>query len=243
MTIKAGFKGACYIGGTKIGGANSWTYGGETRNMADIDEFTAPIVKQLPLQLVGGDIAINANYLLAEDDGQKLLKTKLDSGAEFDDLRLYTDYDAGIYLTPKAGSGVIVTNANNVGDTSSGTGTNTATIHVNGSLEQIGSTTAVAVETLGEVDVTASAVTLWGKLLNRGGEAGDLDCYFEYGTTLSFGDNTKASETVFATPDLGEYDDESLAALDGTTEYFYRAVCELADTSKVYGRTMSFTTA
>ena len=201
-TPKAGWRGAVYFGATKVSGLATWTYGGETRNMQDIDEFEDETVKQLPLQMVGGDISISGNYLLDSDAGQKLFKTYLDSGGAITDIKLYTDKDSGIYMQPKAGSHVIVTNANNVGDDKSGVGTFTATLHVNGTLEQVGSTTAVAVATLGEVDIAATTVTMWGELIHRGGEAGALDCYFEYGTTLSFGTDSKVDETVFTTPDV-----------------------------------------
>jgi hypothetical protein len=216
--------------------------------MQDIDQFEDEIIEQLPMQIAGGDITISGNYLLDQDAGQKQLKIDFDAGTEITNLRLYTDKDGSIYMTPSATglnggqSHVIVTNVNNVGDEKSGVGTISATLHVNGTLEQIGSTTVAAVETLGAVDVVDVAVTLWGKLIHRGGEAGNCDCYFEYGETLSFGSDTKGTETVFTTPDVGEYDDESLVALDATTTYFYRAVCELPDTSKVYGETKSFTT-
>ncbi len=249
MTAKAGYKGAVYFGATKVSGLATWTYGGETRNMQDIDEFEDEIVKQLPLQMVGGDITISGNYLLDSDAGQKLLKTYLDSAGEITDIKLYTDKDSGIYMQVKAGSHVIVTNANNVGDDKSGVGTFSATLHVNGTLEQVGSTTAVAVVTYGEIDNTYGAgntgqVSFWGELIHRGGEAGDLECYFEYGLTESFGTTTYASETTFATPDKGEYDADSAADLitDTPTLYYYRAVVKLADTSLVYGETKSFTT-
>ena len=51
----AGYKGAIYLGAVKVSGMATWTYSGETRNMSDIDEFEDEIVKQLPLQIVGGD--------------------------------------------------------------------------------------------------------------------------------------------------------------------------------------------
>lgn len=245
-TPKAGFKGDVYIGAVKVAGQATWSYSGESRNMQDIDEFGDEIVKQLPLQIVGGDIALSGNYLLDSDAGQKLLKTRFDAATEIDDIKLYTDQVNGIYLTPKAGSHVIVTNVNNVGDDKSGVGTISASLHVNGELEQIGSSTAVAVVTVGVVDVVFGAgdtctATMWGELLHRGGEAGDLDCYFEYGLTESFGTDSKVDETVFSTPDKGTYDVEETALWDDETVY-YRAVCELADTSKVYGETKSFVT-
>ena len=246
---KAGYKGAVYIGAVEIGGANSWTWGGMTRNMVEIDEFGTEIIKKQPLQRVGGDITINASYKLDSDAGQKLLQTRFDAATEITDIKLYTDYANNIYLTPKAGSYCIVTNCNNVGDTSAGVGTITATLCVNGELEQIGSTTSVAVVTLGEIDNTYGAgdtgqVSFWGELIHRGGEADDIECYFEYGTTLSFGATTYASETTFSTPNKGEYDADSAANLITSvpTLYYYRAVAKLADTSLVYGKTLSFTT-
>jgi len=246
-TPKAGYLAAAYYGATKISGIGNWTYAGETRNMADIDEFEDSIVKQLPLQIVGGDITINGHYLLDTDAGQKLLKTAFDAGTEITTLKLYTDKDNTIYLSPKAGSHVIVTNVNNVGVDKSGVGTYSATFHVNGELEQVGSTTAVAVATMGDIDAANGGVgagngevTLWGELLHRGGEAGDIDCYFEYGTTTSYGTDCKASETTFADPDKGEYDVD-LNTLTEDTTYHYRAVAELADTSKVYGEDKTFT--
>jgi len=241
MTVKAGYKGAVYIGSTKIGGSTTWAYTGETRNMQDIDEFGEEIVKQLPLQIVGGDITITGHYLVHSDAGQKLLKTDFDAATEITDIRLSVDKNNGVWMTPKAGSHVIVTNANNIGDDKSGVGSFSATLHVNGELEQIGSTTVAAVATLGEVDVANTTVTMWGELLHRGGEAGNCDCYFEWGTTESFGTDGKAGETVFADPDKGEYDYDC-TGLTQLTLYYYRAVCELPDTSKVYGKTKSFTT-
>ncbi|KKM83302.1 hypothetical protein LCGC14_1310720 [marine sediment metagenome] len=249
MTVKAGYKGAVWYGTDYKIASGNWTYSGETRNMQDIDEFQDEIVKQLPLQIVGGDITITGNYLLDQDTGQKQLKVDFDAATEITNLRLYTDKTNAVYMTPKAGSHMIVTNVNNVGDDKSGVGTITATLHVNGELEQVGSTTAAAVATLGEIDNTYGAgntgqVSFWGELIHRGGEAGDIECYFEYGLTESFGDTTFASETTFSTPDKGEYDADSAADLitDTPTLYYYRAVIKLADTTLIYGETKSFTT-
>jgi len=255
MTVKAGYKGAVWYGTDYKIGVGTWNYSGETRNMVDVDEFGDEVIPQLPLQIVGGDITISGHYLVDSDQGQKQLKTDFDAATEITNLRLYTDKDNAIYMTPSATglnggqSHVIVTNVNNVGVDKAGVGTFSATLHVNGSLEQVGSTTAVAVQTLGEIDNTYGAgntgqVTFWGSLIHRGGEAGDIECYFEYGTTESFGETTYASETTFATPDKGEYDADSAADLitDTPTVYYYRAVAKLADTSLVYGETMSFTT-
>lgn len=247
MTLKAGYKGAVYLGAVKVGGSTTWTYGGETRNMQDIDQFEDELVKQLPLQIVGGDITINGNYLLDSDAGQKQLKTDFDAATQITDIRLYTDKANSIYMTPKSGSHVIVTNVNNIGDDKSGVGTFTATLHVNGELEQIGSTSSVAVATVGDIDPTPGTagsddgtVTLWGELLHRGGEAGVIDCYFEWGLTESFGTDSKSDETVFSTPDKDVYDTD-LTGLSEDLTYYYRAVAELTDTSKKYGVTKTFT--
>ncbi len=248
MTVKAGHNAAVWYGTDYKIGVGNWTWDGGSRNMQAIDQFADEDIQEIPLQRSGGSITITGNYLVDSDAGQKQLKIDYDAGTEITNLRLYTDKTNSIYLTPSATglnggqSHLIVTNTHNVSADKSSVGTFSATLRVNGTLEQVGSTTAVAVATLGEVDVTAAAVTLWGSLIHRGGEAGNLDCYFEYGKTLSFGSDTKGTETVFTTPDKGEYDDESLVALDADTLYYYRAVCELADTSKVYGETMSFTT-
>ncbi len=240
--VKAGKFASAYLGAVKISGIGNWTSSGKIRNMGDIDEFNDEIVKQIPLQIVGGDITLTGHYLLDTDAGQKAIDTAFDAGTEITDLKLYTDFDNGIYLGIKAGGYATVTNTNNVGVDKAGVGTFTCTFHLSGVLEQNGSTSVPDVETLGEVDIAATTVTMWGKLVNRGGEAGDLDCYFEYGETLSFGTDSKVDETVFSTPDVGTYDVEE-TLLTTATLYYYRAVCELADTSKVYGETKSFTTA
>jgi len=138
--IKAGYKGRVYLGTVKVSGMAAWTYSGETRNMADIDEFGDEIIMQLPLQIVGGDIAINGHYLVDSDAGQKLLRTYFKAATPIADIKLFTDYTNNIYMTPAAGSHVIVTNVNNVGDDKSGVGTFSATLHVNGELQQAGDT-------------------------------------------------------------------------------------------------------
>ena len=249
MAVKAGYEGAVWYGTDYKVSSGTWTYSGETRNMQDIDQFEDEIVKQLPLQIVGGDISISGNYLLDQDQGQKQLKIDFDAKTAITNLRLYTDKTNTIYLTPKAGSSIIVTNVNNVGDDKSGVGTISATLHVNGELEQIGSTTVVAMATLGEIDNTYGAgntgqVSFWGKLIHRGGDANDIECYFEWGVTESFGADSYATETTFADPAKGEYDADTAANLitDSPTLYYYRAVCKLSTTALVYGETLSFTT-
>lgn len=253
MTVKAGYKGAVWYGTDYKIASGTWSYSGDTRNMQDIDQFEDEVVGQLPLQMVGGDIEISGHYLLDQDAGQKQLKIDFDAATEITNIRLYTDKANGVYMTPSATgynggqSHVIVTKVNAVGDDKSGVGTISATLHVNGSLEQKGSTTAVTIQTLGVVDVANGGAgvdngiaTLWGELTHRGGEAGDIECYFEWGTTESFGNTSYASETTFSTPDKGTYDAD-ITDLSENTLYYYRAVCKLADTSLVYGDTMTFT--
>lgn len=243
---KAGYKGAVWYGTDYKIASATWTYSGETRNMQDMDEFQDEYIKQVPLQIVGGDITITGNYLIAEDSGQKQLKIDFDAATEITNLRLYTDKTNTIYMTPKAGSHLIVTNVNNAGDDKSGIGTFSATLHVNGELEQVGSTTVTAVETVGVIDIAHGGAgagnaeaTLWGKLTHRGGDANDIECYFEWGLTTSYGSDSYASETTFATPDKGEYD-HSITDLTEDSTYHYRAVALKSDTSKVYGDDMTF---
>ncbi len=243
MTVPdAGYLAAAYYGAVKISGIGSWTYSGETRNMGDVDEFLDEEIKAIPLQIVGGDITITGHYLLADDAGQQLLDTAFKAGTAITTIKLYTDHANGKYMQVVAGGYATVTNVNNMGVDKAGIGTYSATFHVSGQMEQVGGTAAVAVATLGHVDIAATTVTMWGELLNRGGEAGDLDCYFEYGETESFGTDSKVDETVFSTPDVGTYDVEE-TLLTTATLYYYRAVCELPTTAKVYGETKSFTTA
>jgi len=244
MSLKAGYKGPVYIGDVKVAGLVTWTYSGETRNMHDIDELdpTEDYIKQKALRKVGGDIAGNGNYLVDSDPGQKLLKTYFDNGANCD-LRLYTDYDNGIYQRVKSGGEIIITNVNNIGVDASGVGSFSFTGHVNGELEQVGSSTVVSVATVGSIDETFGSgdncsVTLWGKLLSFGEETEDIDCYFEYGLSDSYGSDTSGSSTPMDA--VGNFDND-ISGLADATEYHYRAVALLADTSKKYGKDMTVT--
>lgn len=254
MAVNAGYKGAVWYGTSYKIASGTWSYSGETRNMQDIDEFSNENVEQLPLQIAGGDITISGHYLLDQDQGQKQLKIDFDAGTKIENLRLYTKYDT-VYMLPSATglnggqSHVIVTSVNNVGDEKSGLGTLTATLHVNGTLEQIGSTTAMDVVTLGEIDSdggTAAAddalFTAWGRLSNRDQDVvQDILCYFEWGTTKSFGDDSGASPTTYThaeDPNVGEFDFEVTALVEDTL-YYYRAVVEDHLGNKRYGETLS----
>jgi hypothetical protein len=237
---KAGYKGAIYIGAVKIGGATTWSYSGETRNMQDIDEFEDEIVKQLPLQIVGGDITVSGNYLVDTDAGQKLLKTDFDAATEITDIKLYTDKTNAIYMTPKAGSHVIVTNVNNVGDDKSGVGTFSATLHVNGELEQVGDSDVVQIAAVGIHNLAATAVGFVGELLSMGGET-PIECYFEYGTDTTYGTDTYASEDTLTATGMFEFELTPGDLVTATT-YHWRAIC-LYDTDKhAYSADQTFTT-
>lgn len=245
MTVpKAGYKGAVYIGTTKIGGSTTWTYSGETRNMQDIDEFEDEIVKQVPLQIVGGDIVITGNYLLDTDVGQKLLKTDFDAKTEIDNIRLSTDKSNSIWMTPKAGSHCIVTNVNNLGSDKSGVGTFTCTLHVNGELEQSGSTTAVALETIGIHDITATEVNFVGRVISAGG-FGDITCYFEYGTDISYGTDNSGAADVLDAADIaagGLFEGVSGLLVTATLYHWRLHVTHTAGAVHVVGPDQTFTT-
>lgn len=141
MTVKAGYKGAVYIGAVKIGGTTTWNYSGSTRNMQAIDQFQDEVITHLPLQIEGGDITITGNYLMHEDAGQQLLRTNFESGAEITDVKLYTSKADNIYLTSDGASTpssyVTVVNYDNVGDDKSGVGTFTCTLKVSGRLKPV----------------------------------------------------------------------------------------------------------
>ncbi len=247
MTIpKAGYKGNVSYGddSPKIGSGN-WTYSGETRNMQDIDQFTDEVVAQLPLQIVGGDITITGNYLVDSDAGQKKLKVDFDAATPIVNLRLYTDKDNGVYMTPSAGglnggqSHVIVTNVNNVGDDKSGVGTFSATLHVNGTLEQEGATDIIRITTLGDYGAEGGTapgandgtMTLWGELVYRPALPAEIiECYFQWGLTVAgvVDNDSYTDATDFASPlkDTYEHDETLITALKEKTTYYYRAAAK-----------------
>lgn len=142
---KAGWKGAVYIGAQKIGGSTTWAYDGETRNMQDIDEFEDEDINSLPLQIVGGNVTISGNCLIA-DTGQVLLETKFADKSEITDLKLYTSKTDNQYLTPdpaitmgvdSTASHAIVTAVRAVGDDKSGVATFSVTLKINGRLKRV----------------------------------------------------------------------------------------------------------
>lgn len=138
---KAGYKGAIYIGSTKIGGGTTWNYPGSVRTMLPTDEFEDEIVTEIPGQITGAEVTITGHYLMSADAGQQLLKTKFDSGDPITDLMLYISKTDAIYLTPDdtttPASYATVTNYDNVAHDKSGTGTFTCTIKISGKLKPV----------------------------------------------------------------------------------------------------------
>ena len=65
-----------------------------------------------------------------------------------------------------------------------------------------------------------------------------MDCYFEYGTTNSYGSDTSAEQTNMT--EVGKFDNDVDGLSDGV-EYHYRAVALLDDTSKKYGKDKTVT--
>lgn len=135
---KAGYKGKVLIGAVEIAGSATWSYGGSVRTMLPTDEFGDEIVTDIPGQITGGEITVTGNYLMSQDAGQQLLKTRFDSGDQIKDLKLYISETDVIYLTPDnttiPASYVTVTNYDNVAHDKSGVGTFTCTFKVSGKL-------------------------------------------------------------------------------------------------------------
>jgi len=249
MTVpKAGYKGDVYIGAQKIAAA-TWMHAGGERQMSPVDELGDEIITDVPLQIRGGIITITGHYKLDSDAGQQLLATKFAGGDQITDLKLYTDKDNNIYLTPDdtttPASYATVTNCRNVGDDKSGIGTISITMLMSGVLKQVGDTTEVAVVTTGSIDVTYGAgdtcyATLIGELVCAGEETTVWPkVQFEYGKTISYG-TTTALQEMDATPQM--FDEETAHTLEIDTLYHFRAVAVLEDTSKKYGKDKSFTT-
>lgn len=135
---KAGYKGDIYIGAVRIAGGATWTYGGSVRTMLPTDEFGDEIVTDIPGQITGGEITITGSYLMSQDAGQQLLKTRFDSGDQITDLKLYISKTDGIYHTPDntttPPSYVTITNYDNINHDKSGVGTFTCTMKVSGKM-------------------------------------------------------------------------------------------------------------
>lgn len=246
MTVpKAGYKGDVYIGAVKIAMAN-WSYAGGERQMQAVDELGDEVITDLPLQIRGGVITLTGNYKLDTDEGQKLLATRFAAGTQITDVKLYTDQNAGIYLTPDDGSSpasfVTVTNCRNVGDDRSGIGTITATLLVSGVLKQMGATDVVQIATEGSHSLLATEAELVGSLLSYGGEGGAINCYFEWGLTISYeiADSSGSSDDYTAATGMFGY--KVAAGLSGEKTYHYRAVAKYDTDKYAYGVDKTFTT-
>lgn len=243
MTVpKAGYKGDVYIGAVKIAAA-TWTSAGGERQMQAADELGDEIITDVPLQIRGGTITITGHYKLDTDEGQKLLETRFKAGSQITDLKLYTDQSGGIYLTPDntttPASFATVTNCRNVGDDKSGIGTLTATLLMSGTLKQVGSTTVVGIEAEGIHGLIATEVSFVGRLLHAGG-FGDIVCYFEYGTDISYGTDTSGTSDTLSAPGLFE---GTSGLLVTATTYHWRIHCtHTGGTVHVVGKDNVFTT-
>jgi len=141
MAVKAGYKGAIYIGAVKIGGGTTWSSSGATRAMLPDDEFGDEIMTHIPGQIEGGEITVTGNYLMFEDAGQQLLKTRFDAGTGMTDVKLYTSKTDDQYLTPDdattPASFITITNYDNITDDKSGVGTFTCTMKVSGKMKPV----------------------------------------------------------------------------------------------------------
>jgi len=141
MAVRAGYKGAVYIGAVKIAGSATWSYSGAVRAMLPDDEFLDEHITHIPGQIDGGDITITGNYLMSEDAGQQLLKTRYDAGTQITDVRLYLSHTDAEYLTPDdtttPASFATITNYDAVGSDKSGVGTFTCTMKVSGKMKPV----------------------------------------------------------------------------------------------------------
>ena len=139
MTLKAGYKGKVLIGAVVIGGSTTWSNSGAVRVMLEDTEFGDEHLTHIPGQIEGGEITVTGNYLIDEDAGQQLLKTRFDSGAQITDLKLYLSLGDAFYQTPDStttpASFVTCTKYNNVDNDKAGIGTFNATFKVSGKMK------------------------------------------------------------------------------------------------------------
>lgn len=138
---KAGYKGKVKIGAVTIAGSATWSYSGSVREMLPTDEFGDEIVTEIPGQITGGEVTITGNYLMSQDAGQQLLKTRFDAGTAMTDLYLYISETDSIYMMPDdtttPASYATITNYDNVGHDKSGVGTFTCTVKISGKLKPV----------------------------------------------------------------------------------------------------------
>lgn len=247
MTVKAGYKGRVYINDKPVGGIATWAYSGSTRAMLPIDQFGDEVITDIPGQITGGDVTITGNYLLAGDEGQQELAARFADGAQITNLKLYTDYignGGDVYRTPDTdttpASYATVTNYDNVGDDKSGIGTFTATLHISGCLKQMGDTSIVQVETVGVHSIGAEVAELVGNFVSYGTEAGEIECYFKYGTTTEMSDGPSAPVDAF-TAETGLFGADLAGLAAGTVYYQAVAKYDTAPVLYAYGAVKEFT--
>ncbi len=141
MTLKAGYKGKVLIGAVTIGGSTTWSNSGAVREMLEDTEFGDEHKTHIPGQIEGGEITVTGNYLIDEDTGQQLLKTRFDAGTQITDIKLYLSLGDAFYQTPDTTttppSFVTFTKYNNVDNDKSGVGTFNATFKVSGKMKAI----------------------------------------------------------------------------------------------------------
>jgi hypothetical protein len=138
---KAAYKGKVKIGAVTVAGSATWSYSGDVRNMIPADEFGDEIITHVPGQIEGGEVTITGNFLIEQDAGQQLLKTRFDAGTQITDLYLYISETDSVYMMPDdtstPASFATVTNYNNVTHEKSGVGTFTCTLKVSGVLKPV----------------------------------------------------------------------------------------------------------
>lgn len=245
MAGKPGYLGEVRFGAVTVNEMMNWNYAGATMDQLDDSYLGVEDKSFIQGQSDGGEITMSGNFLLNSDPGQQLLKTYYDARTQFTDIRLYINKVSGLYYelddttsaTRKA-SYATITKYNEVSVDKTGLVTVSVTVQVSGRLKLSSTTSEPAVVTYGAsvyADVTATFV---GELTGLGEES-TMDCYFEWGTTSSFGTDSSVSAVTKTAVGLYENDITGLSAL---TTYYFRAVAEKTDTSKVYGETKSFTT-
>jgi len=238
---KAGYKGRIQFGDTVINGMMTWNYSGSVRDLADDSALRQEIKTYVALQIEGGTVTMNGNFLLDGDAGQQALKDAFDNATELDNIRLYID-DSNYYELDSStdpASYAIVSKYDDIGVDKAGIISIASELKISGVMKLHSTTTSVAAETIGAIDEAADAVTLIGKLVCIG-EEDSVSAYFEYGETSSYGSDTSVDATTMTAIDIFDND---LTGLDALTTYHYRAVIELSDTSKVYGADQTFTTS
>ncbi len=138
---KAGYKGKVQIGDVVIAGSATWSSAGSERTMIPTDEFGDEIITDIPGQITGGVITITGNFLVAQDAGQRLLKTRFDAGTQITDLKLYISKTDGVYMEPDStstpASFVTVVNCDAYEHDKSGIGTFTCTMKLSGLLKPV----------------------------------------------------------------------------------------------------------